>query len=388
MKKTWLFYNATLYGEKTTITNPFITVENGQIIRLGRGDDLSELDSVEEVSFSSPVRIVPGFIDLHIHGAENADVMDGSNEALKTMKHALPKEGTTSFLATTLTQSPEDKIKALQACRSEIDFKEDDGAQIIGVHLEGPFISEKRAGAQPSEHIRKPDVTLFKQFQEASGNQIRVVTLAPEEDEDGLVTHLRNTGVIPSIGHSDASYKGVVDGIDDGVCHATHLFNGMRGVHHRDPGVAGGALLHDEIKVEMIVDGIHIAPPMVKFAYNHKGADGIILITDSMRAKGLNEGTYKLGGQDVYVDHGQAKLEDGTLAGSILKMNEAVRNMIEFTGCSFEEAVQMASLNPAKQLKISDRKGSLQIGKDADFTIMDEQFNVQQTYVNGKKVFG
>ncbi|UCZ53638.1 N-acetylglucosamine-6-phosphate deacetylase [Bacillus shivajii] len=387
MGKTFIFHNATLYGKDRKIENPFLTIENGKIVELGEANNEIYNDEVEEVHFHDPVKIVPGFIDVHIHGAENADVMDGTDGALTTMKQVLPKEGTTSFLATTLTQSPENKLKALEVARSHIENDNVQGAEVIGVHLEGPFICEKRAGAQPKEHIRKADIALFQQFQEASGGHIRLVTFAPEEDEVRFVNYLNDTNVIPSIGHSDATYDQVASAIKNGVRHATHLFNGMRGIHHRDPGVAGGSLLHNEVIVEMIVDGIHIAEPMVKFAYEHKGADGIILITDSMRAKGLDEGTYELGGQNVFVENGQATLEDGTLAGSILTMNEALKNMVQFSGCSFEEAIQMATYNPAKQLGIEDCKGSLNIGYDADFTILDDQFDVKQTYVSGTKVF-
>ncbi|WP_078554453.1 N-acetylglucosamine-6-phosphate deacetylase [Bacillus alkalicellulosilyticus] len=390
MKKTYVFHNATLYSHESKIENPFIEINEGKITNLGEADPLMSTNTIaEHISFKNHVRIIPGFIDVHIHGAENADMMDGTPEAMETLSKALPKEGTTSFLATTLTQPKKDFLQALRATKSFINQESNTlvGAQVIGIHLEGPFINKRRAGAQPRDYICQPNIPLFQQFQEASGHHIRIVSLAPEKDYDGLVTYLRETGVIPSVGHSDATYNELLQGIQDGVCHATHLFNGMRGIHHRDPGVAGGALLENEITVEMIVDGIHISSPMVKFAYQHKQADGIILITDSMRAKGLKDGTYKLGGQDVFVKDGQATLKNGTLAGSILKMNDAIKNMISFTGCAFEEAVQMATYNPAKQLGICDRKGSLAIGKDGDFTIIDEHFSVHQTYVMGNKVY-
>ncbi|PYZ95940.1 N-acetylglucosamine-6-phosphate deacetylase [Alteribacter lacisalsi] len=389
MTRAIVFKNATLYTPGRTIRDPYMKITDlGQIASVGFADDLDAREEIRTVTFSTPARIVPGFIDLHIHGAANADVMDGTEEALGKMQRVLPAEGSTSFLATTLTQTPEEKMKALRVCRRVSEQTDRTGANLLGVHLEGPFISEKRAGAQPAQFIRKADIALFEKFQEASGGRIRLVTIAPEEDEEGLVEFLHESGVIPSIGHSDAHYEEVVRSIERGVRHATHLFNGMRGIHHRDPGTAGGVLLHAEIAAEVIADGIHIAPSMLKFAYRQKGADGIILITDAMRAKGMGEGTYQLGGQDVTVKNGQATLGDGTLAGSILKMNEAVRNMIAFTGCSFEEAVRMAAFNPAKQLGIEGEKGSLDAGKDADFVILDEDFEVLETYVAGRKVYG
>ncbi|SES36719.1 N-acetylglucosamine-6-phosphate deacetylase [Salipaludibacillus aurantiacus] len=387
--KRYYFQNARLYGESTTIDNPVIEIENGKVISVKESDGNITEQIDEKVVFSEPVRIVPGFIDIHIHGADGADIMDGTPGAVYTMKKALPEEGTTAFLATTITQSAEEKIKALESVRTVIEEQNpNSGAEVLGVHLEGPFISKKRAGAQPPQHIGPADIQLFRRFQEASGGNIKLVTMAPEEDKNGeLVKELTGQKVIPSIGHSDASYEEVRTAVGRGVSHVTHLFNGMRGAHHRDIGVAGGALLHEELVTEMIVDGIHISAPMVKLAYKNKGPERIILITDAMRAKGLQEGKFALGGQTVHVEGDRAVLEDGTLAGSIIKMNEAIRNMMAFTECSFEEAVQMATINPARQLGIQDRKGSIKEGKDADFSIVTSDLEVVQTYIGGNKVF-
>ncbi|RKL65131.1 N-acetylglucosamine-6-phosphate deacetylase [Salipaludibacillus neizhouensis] len=386
--RTIFFQGATLYSEMGKIENPLVCLTNGKLENIAEksADNNKRIDEV--ITFHEPVKIIPGFIDVHIHGAAGADVMDGTLQALETMKQALPKEGTTSFLATTMTQSVDDKIKALKNVRSMMSSKDSSGAEILGVHLEGPFISDQRAGAQPLKFIQKPSRELFNLFQEASGNAIKLITMAPEEDDERLVEELLIEGVLPSIGHSDATYKQMKTAIEDGFTHVTHLFNGMRGVHHRDIGVAGASLLHDELIVEMIVDGIHISPPMVKLAYKNKGADKIVLITDAMRAKGMQPGNYSLGGQQVQVDATQAKLADGTLAGSIIKMNEAVRNMQTYTGCSFEEAVNMATINPAKQLKVDGQKGSLRPGKDADFCVVNDNLDILQTYVKGTKVFG
>lgn len=387
---TYQFDNAILMREKEMVKNPVITIENGKIQSIKALNELrnEEVQIDEKITYMEPVYIVPGFIDIHIHGADGSDVMDGSVDAIQTMQRALPKEGTTSFLATTITQTNNEKVQALATIKASMKEKIA-GAEILGVHLEGPFISKKRAGAQPLDHIRGASVTTFNNFQQASGGAIKLVTMAPEEDLNGeLVSTLKQQNVIASIGHSDASYEQLLQGIKWGMTHVTHLFNGMRGVHHRDIGVAGGALLHEELITELIVDGIHVSPPMVKLAYKTKGTDRIILITDSMRAKGLQEGVFSLGGQQVNVDKSRAVLADGTLAGSILKMNQAVKNMIDFTGCSFTEAIQMATINPAKQLGIENRKGSLSDGKDADFCVLTDKFDVVQTYTMGQKVFG
>lgn len=385
MMKTIHFQGAMLYSEDGILKDPIISIVKGKLHKIQEKSFYPREDIDEVISFPEPVKIIPGFIDIHIHGAAGADVMDGTFQAVQTMRRALPKEGTTSFLATTITQSNEEKINALKNVRKVMDTDPTLGAEILGVHLEGPFISDQRAGAQPLEFIQKPSISLFKQFLEASGHTIRLVTMAPEEDDQGLAQELISRNILPSIGHSDATYEQMEKAIEQGYTHVTHLFNGMRGAHHRDIGVAGTALLNDRLMVEMITDGVHISPPMVKLAYKNKGAANIILITDAMRAKGMEPGSYSLGGQEVHVDGDRAILSDGTLAGSIIKMNDAVRNMIDYTGCSFEEAVNMATINPAKQLGIDDRKGSLREGKDADFCIVNENMDVLETFVKGQQ---
>jgi len=229
---------------------------------------------------------------------------------------------------------------------------------------------------------------LFKKWEELSDQTIKLVTLAPEQP-NGLefVRYLKTKGIIASIGHTDATFEEVIEAIDAGANHVTHLFNQMRGLHHREPGVVGAAFLKEELKAELIVDGVHVHPEMVKLAYNQKGKHGIILITDSMRAKCLKNGHYDLGGQDVTVQDGRATLSDGTLAGSILKLGQGVRNILSFTGCKIEEAVEMASVNPAKQLKIFDHKGSISEGKDADIVILDENHEVYMTICRGKTAY-
>ncbi|MFA9556600.1 N-acetylglucosamine-6-phosphate deacetylase [Evansella sp. AB-rgal1] len=387
MKKI-LFQNATLYKEDKWIEDPIVKIEDGKINSI-ESNSASLASSVDQVFvYPNHVKIVPGFIDIHIHGVENGDVMDGTVTSLELMKRALPKEGTTSFLATTITQTTEKKHKALSQVKNVMTNSLSFGAEILGVHLEGPFLCAKRAGAQPKEYIKTPSIDMFYEFYQTAGNQIKLVTLAPEEEMGiDLVRELKKLGIIPAIGHSDANYEQTREAVIAGVTHATHVCNGMTGIHHRDIGILGGVLLHAEIIAELIVDGIHVSPEMVKLIYKNKGAKGIILITDSMRAKGLVDGEYDLGGQTVTVKDKRATLKDGTLAGSIVKMNEAVKNMIAFSGCTFEEAIQMATLNPAKQLRLHDRKGSLSVGKDCDLVVLDDDFEVVQTFVKGKVVY-
>jgi N-acetylglucosamine-6-phosphate deacetylase len=365
----------------------YIYIEHGKIKEIGPIEALpSHLKDVEKIEISKGQHVVPGFIDVHIHGAAGADTMDATIEALETMAKALPAEGTTSFLATTITQKHENIENALKNAALYLKGHNDSGkSDILGVHLEGPFINTKRAGAQPKEYIIDPDIELFKHWQELAEGSIRLVTVAPElENGTNFVAYLHENDVIASIGHSDAIYEEMEKAVEAGAKQVTHLFNGMRGIHHREPGVAGSALLFKELMVELIADGIHVRPEVMKLVINAKGTEGMILITDAMRAKCLKNGVYDLGGQDVSVSDGKALLADGTLAGSILKMNDSIKNILEAAEISLSEAVQMASVNPAKQLKVYDTKGSISAGKDADITILSNEYQVEMTICRGE----
>lgn len=382
--KDLLLVNASVITEDGMIEKGYIYIQDGKIAETGLASSLPQ-HQAEIIELPEDSTVVPGFIDVHIHGAGGADTMDGTTEALTKMASILPEEGTTSFLATTITQDQQAIMKALENAADYISHHNDPGkAEVLGLHLEGPFINESRKGAQPAEHIILPDIKLFAKMQETSGNNIRLVTLAPEkENGNDLIAYLAENGVVASVGHSDATYVQMTEAVKAGATHVTHLFNGMRGMHHRDPGVAGAALLFDELKIEMIADGIHVVPEMLDLSIRAKGTDGVILITDSMRAKCLKNGRYDLGGQEVSVADGKALLADGTLAGSILKMKDSLKNMMEFTGISLEEAVKLASENPARQLKVFDRKGSIAPGKDADLVVLDHNHEVSMAFCRG-----
>jgi N-acetylglucosamine-6-phosphate deacetylase len=365
----------------------YVFIENGTIQEIGPINALpSHLNMVKKIEITENQTVVPGFIDVHIHGAAGADTMDATIEALETMAKSLPAEGTTSFLATTITQKHENIENALKNAAQYLKIHNDSGkAEILGVHLEGPFINKKRAGAQPMEYIIDPDVELFRHWQELADGSIKLVTVAPElENGTDFVRYLHETDVIASIGHSDAVHEEMEKAVQAGAKQVTHLFNGMRGIHHREPGVAGSALIFKELMVELIADGIHVRPEVMKLVINAKGTEGMILITDAMRAKCLKNGIYDLGGQDVSVADGKALLADGTLAGSILKMNESIKNILETAHISLSQAVKMASVNPAKQLNVYDRKGSISIGKDADITVLSDGYQVEMTLCRGK----
>jgi N-acetylglucosamine-6-phosphate deacetylase len=384
MKPKVLLHGDYIDENGSLVHQGYLLIENGKIEYVGRVDPLINDEEAEFHKMPSGSIMFPGMIDIHIHGASGADVMDGTEDALSIMTKALPAEGTTSFMATTITENPLHIEEALEQTASFLEKQKPGSAEIIGIHLEGPFISPKRAGAQPKGFIELPNVELFKHWQKKAQNQIRLVTLAPEmEGGLDLASYLSSNHIIASIGHSDSTFDEVKEGIKSGISHVTHLFNGMRGMHHRDPGVAGAALIQKDLNVEMIVDGVHASPEMINLAYHSTGPERTILITDSMRAKGLGDGIYTLGGQQVTVKNGRAYLEDGTLAGSILSMNDAIKNMREYTDCSYADIVKMTSVNAAKELNIFDKKGSLSTGKDADITVLMEDYNVFMTFCRG-----
>ena len=344
--------------------------------------------SGEIIEIPEDAAVLPAFIDTHVHGAGGADAMDGNREALSVIAETLAKEGTASFLATTMTQSPENIIRALSAVKEYMSAAPDTGAKILGVHLEGPFIAEKFKGAQPLEYVAAPDIKVFEKYNEAAGGAIKIVTMAPEtEGAEDFIKYLAKNHIIASIGHTAAKYADVERAVAAGAKNVTHTYNAQSPLHHRDIGVVGSALLIDGLQTEIIADTIHVSVPALKLLVKNKPADKVTLITDAMRAKGMPDGESELGGQKVFVKNGEARLADGTLAGSVLRMNAAVKNMVLKAGVPFERAVDFASLNPAKELGIADKKGSIAPGKDADFTVLDGEFNVLMTIRAGKIIY-
>jgi N-acetylglucosamine-6-phosphate deacetylase len=278
-------------------------------------------------------------------------------------------------------------IKSLKSIQ-EAKSRGTGAAIILGIHLEGPYINPEKKGAQKEEDIKEFSVDDFLEFNQAAGSLIRLVTIAPEKPESiAFIQWLCQQDIIASVGHSNATYQQVQDAVQVGLSHVTHLFNAMRGLHHREPGVVGAALSNPRLTVEMIADGIHLHPVILRMVAQIKEREKVMLMTDAMRATGLEEGTYELGGQEVIVDQGQARLRDGTLAGSVLTMDKAVRNMVTKAGISLFQAVQMASYNPAKRLGIEDRKGSLEPGKDADVVILNKNLEAELTMVSGNIVY-
>lgn len=374
--------NVRAYLPNLGIVRTDIRFENGRITSIGEGIADGGLTIPEDAI------VLPGFIDEHIHGAGGADAMDAKPEALDRMSATLAKEGTTAFLATTMTQSKETIGHALGAVKSYMQAGKYTGAELIGIHLEGPFISSGFIGAQPPEYIQSPTVDRFEEYQTAADGQIKMVSLAPEvEGAYELISYLKKHGVAASAGHSGAGHDEMMHAVECGLSSVTHTYNAQSGIHHREIGVVGTAMMCDELYTELICDTIHVSAPAIRLMLKNKPKDKVILITDSMRAKGLADGVSELGGQTVYVKNGEARLENGALAGSVLRMNDAIRNLVTKIGVPLETAVDFATINPAKHLGIDHERGSIAVGKRADFTVLDQDFNVLLTIVDGEIVY-
>jgi len=378
-----------------TIITPFhllngkaIIVEKGRIREIVNKEDISTATLTgAEVIEGKDEYIVPGYIDIHVHGGGGSDVMDGDYEAINQIAISHSHFGTTSFLPTTMTMSKDKIIRSLRSICEAVK-KGTAGAEILGIHMEGPYINPEKKGAQKEEDIRKISIDEFSEFNQASGNLIRLVTIAPEmPGAIGLIKYLYEQGIITSVGHTNATYVQTQAGIRAGLSHVTHTFNAMRELHHREPGVVGAALISPELTVEIIADGIHIHSIVLKILTKIKEGEKVVLITDAMRAAGLKEGTYDLGGQEVIVTKGQARLKDRTLAGSVLTMDKAVKNMVNKIGIQLPKAIQMASYNPAKSIGIENKKGSIEPGKDADIVILNKNLETELTMVAGKVVY-
>ncbi|GMA66736.1 N-acetylglucosamine-6-phosphate deacetylase [Leuconostoc gelidum subsp. gelidum] len=373
-----LLKNIDLYTGSKHITDAFIRFTD-VIDDVGYMIDFTPQADDELIPEATGKLVVPGFIDVHKHGGYGLDTMDGDAEKLNDMVNKMVTEGITSLFPTTMTQSPENIERALVT----INEVAKTNPVIQGIHLEGPFINKVFMGAQPEEYIIDPDTELLKKWYTLSGERIRLVTYAPENGglpdfEEFMLKH----HIIPSIGHSNATREQL---IHSRASHMTHLYNAQRPLHHREPGVTGHGMLETSITGELIADGFHIVPDMLEIAFRLKGAHQLELVTDSMRAEGLGNGISELGGQKVIVKDKQARLENGHLAGSVLAYDDAFRNIQQFTSADIHDAVQMTSVNQAREFGLT-QKGDLSAGKDADFNIFNkEDMQLQATYSFGRR---
>jgi N-acetylglucosamine-6-phosphate deacetylase len=353
---------------------------------------IAAIDSSSKTSsdFTFPDHlIVPGFIDLHVHGGGGSDFMDGTVEAVRTVARTHAKHGTTALLATTLTATREDIDRSIKAILEVINNPGPDEASIEGIHLEGPYICSKRRGAQPEAPIREPSTDELDHWRRLSGNRIRQITMAPEiPDALPFMRQAAAAGINVSIGHTDASCLEAAAAIYAGASQGTHLFNAMTQLGHRSPGVVGALLADDRVYCEIICDGFHVDPIAVKIAVRAKTTERILLITDAMAGTTMPDGNYELGAKKVIVSNGTAKFADGTLAGSVLTMNEAFCNVMKFTSVSAADASRMASENASHRIGLAKHSGTVEVGKKADLAVMDiSNGNVIATIVNGRFVY-
>ncbi|WP_444642088.1 N-acetylglucosamine-6-phosphate deacetylase [Caproiciproducens sp. R1] len=368
--------NAKIVDDSFHLCNADLALEGDKISSIGPG-----LSGKEEYDFSGCV-IVPGFVDIHIHGCVGADTCDADADGLAKMCAKLVQEGVTSFCPTTMTVSHEGIAQALESVR-ECMVHPPKGAAIAGVNMEGPYISIHRKGAQAGEHVKNPDFTEFKNLYDTYGGIIKLVDIAPECP--GAEEFIRGASRLctVSIAHTTADYAAARHAFELGVSHVTHLYNAMPGLTHREPGVVGAVFDDGRVTAEIICDGLHIDPAVLRITFGILGKDRVVVISDSMRAAGQPDGVSDLGGQTVYVKNGAARLEDGTLAGSTTNLHQEVKNLVGF-GIPFLQAVQAATLNPAREIHEEDKIGSIKVGKYADLVVLDSELNIKMVVARGK----
>jgi N-acetylglucosamine-6-phosphate deacetylase len=380
MGNNYVLTNGIFYTENETIRHGYLVIQDGKITEIEHGNYEGSLETVDVKG----ANVLPGFIDIHIHGGYGEDAMDADYDGLKHLAESLMSEGTTSFLATTMTQSNENIERALanivQYSKAQDEYN---AAEIAGVHLEGPFISEHKVGAQNPKYVQRPHVAQIERLQQVAEGNIKIMTFAPEVEGAKEALARFKDEIIFSIGHTVATFDETMEAAAHGAKHITHLYNAATPFEHRDPGVFGAAWVNEGLHTELIGDGIHSHPAAVKLAYRQKGNEHFYLITDAMRAKGMSDGEYDLGGQNVIVKGSEARLASGALAGSILKMNDGLRNLIAFTGDSLDHLWRVTSLNQAIALNIDHKKGSIKIGKDADIVVLDNDMEVVTTIKKG-----
>lgn len=380
------FTATTLMTPSETVEDAIILVDDGKIIEIAANAARALPAEVRALDFDDGV-VAPGYFDLHIHGSAGFDVMDDKSGALTAIERLLGRHGVTAYYPTTVTAPLDATLRALERLANAIESSNTDehagrGARPLGIHLEGPFISHARRGVHPAENLLPPKLETFERFWQASRGHVRMMTIAPELDgAEEVISEAARRGVCVSLGHSDADLAQTARGIDAGARHATHTFNAMRPLDHRGPGILGAVLTDNRLSADIIVDGVHLDPVIVKLVATAKGPEKTVLITDGLAATGMPEGRYRLGSFEFEVKDGKC-LANGTLAGSVLTMDKAVRNLARFAGWSLSQAVAAGSRNPARVAGCAN-KGVLAAGADADFVVLNAAGEVLRTFVGG-----
>ncbi len=373
------------------ISDAGILIRDGVIDAIGprQGMSLPNLPSGAEEVDASHLSAVPGFVDVHIHGAGGHDVMEGSEEALATIARTVVKNGTTSMLATTVTASPDATVRSVEGIVHYISSQHTAGdarAEVLGLHFEGPFISPLRAGVHPAQWITLPSSEFLDQLLHAAAGHARILTLAPELiGAVPCIDAAHKAGIVVALGHTDATYEQARAAIARGVHHAVHVYNAMRPFSHRDSGVIGAVLTSPDVTAELIADGVHVEEAAMRLLLQAKGAGCVILVSDGISATGMPDGKYKLGSFEVTVSGGVCRNAEGRLAGSTLTLDRALRNIVAL-GIAFPDAVRMLTSNPAQLLGIEFKKGSLRTGADADIVLLDENLKVRNVWARGLPV--
>ena len=365
-----------------------VLVEDDRIVTVGNRDEITIPANASLVDAREGF-VAPGFIDIHVHGAGGRDLMEPTRDAAETVSRALARFGTTSYFPTTVTAPQTDILRSLELLARYIDdaaHTPGAAAQPLGIHMEGPYISLKRRGVHPVESITEPTLEGYRRVAQAAQGKLRIMTIAPElAQAPQVIAEMIREGVRPSIGHTDATYDEAERAVALGARQATHTYNAMRPFVNRDPGVLGAVLTDRRIQAELIADGVHVDPTSIRVLYSAKGDDGIVLVSDGISGTGMGDGVFPVAGFLVEVKDGVCRYQ-GALAGSVLTLDRAVRNMIRFLGLRPEQALGMATRNTARLLGIDARKGVLRPGADADLVLLDPQLNVQAVYARGVAV--
>ena len=369
------------------VQQPSLLIEDGYIVGIEAGERSSAAKSERQIDYADAA-LVPAFFDVHMHGACGHDVMGGTGEDLDAIGTFLSRHGIGSYFATTVT-APEEKIlHALDGLATQIERQNHPGARPVGIHLEGPFLSCEKRGVHPKEYIQPPSVEQFERYWQAARGHIALMTIAPEVPGAlATIRHATAKGVRISIGHSNARTAEAQAGIAAGAVSATHAFNAMRPLDHRDPGILGVVLDCDDLYTEIICDKIHVAPEMIRLFWKAKGPARSILVTDAMSATGMPDGTYQLGPLTVTVANGTC-LSEGRLAGSVLTLDRALQNFLECTGCTMEDAVRCLTANPAAMTGREGTLGDLRVGMPADIAVLSADGTVRATLLRGREVSG
>jgi len=385
------------------IERPLVLIDEGRVLESSSRTSRQLPAGVSVSDFGDAV-MAPGYLDLHIHGSAGFDVMDDDARALPAIEQLLARHGVTSYFPTTVTAPMDTILRALERLASAIEKRErdferkdrnadgTDRARPLGIHLEGPFISHARRGVHPPENLLTPTLAAFERFWQAARGRIRMVTIAPElQGAPEVIAEAARRGVCVSLGHSDADFEAAERGIAAGARHSTHTFNAMRPLSHntldhRSPGILGAVLTDGRVSADIIADGVHLDPAIVKLVASAKGPEQTVLITDAISATGMPDGRYRLGSFEVDVRDGKC-MADGKLAGSVLTMDRAVRNLARFAEWDLSQAVAAASRNPARVARIAN-KGVLAVGADADFVVLSPAGEVLRTFIGGVECSG